>query len=86
VNDSKNFGTRIAEIGVAVAKIWQKEVIGTYLEFLEVARVISGIIFENQRVFLKICGPQLDFTYGKGANCNIGGDFLVQNYFSVGKI
>jgi hypothetical protein len=35
VNDSEKFGTRITEIGVAVAKIWQKEVIGTYLEFLE---------------------------------------------------
>jgi hypothetical protein len=35
VNDTEKFGTRITEIGVAVAKIWQKEVIGTYLEFLE---------------------------------------------------
>jgi hypothetical protein len=34
-SDSENFGTRIAEIGVTVAKIWRKEVIGTYLEFLE---------------------------------------------------
>jgi hypothetical protein len=48
VNDSKNFDARIAQIGVAVAMIWRKEVKGTYLEFLEVARVISGIIFENQ--------------------------------------
>jgi hypothetical protein len=37
VNDSTKFGARIAEIGVAVAKIWQNEVIGTYLEFLESA-------------------------------------------------
>jgi hypothetical protein len=35
VNDSKKFGARITEIGVVVAKIWRKEVIGTYLEFLE---------------------------------------------------
>jgi hypothetical protein len=35
VNDSEKFGARIAEIRVAVAKIWWKEVIGTYLEFLE---------------------------------------------------
>jgi hypothetical protein len=35
VNDTEKFGTRITEIGVADAKIWQKEVIGTYLEFLE---------------------------------------------------
>jgi hypothetical protein len=27
----ENFGARIAEISVAVAKIWQKEVIWTYL-------------------------------------------------------
>jgi hypothetical protein len=31
VNDSENFGAKIAEIGVAVAKILRKEVIGTYL-------------------------------------------------------
>jgi hypothetical protein len=48
VNDSENFGMGITEIRVAVVKIWQKEVIGTYLEFLKVARAISGIIFENQ--------------------------------------
>jgi hypothetical protein len=35
VNDSKKFGAIITEIGVAVAKIWRKDVIGTYLEFLE---------------------------------------------------
>jgi hypothetical protein len=68
VNYSENFGARITEIRVAVAKIWRKEDIGSYLEFLEVARAISGNIFENQGVFLKICGPQLDFTEGKGAN------------------
>jgi hypothetical protein len=33
--ESEEFGVRITEIGVAVAKIWWKEVIGTYLEFLE---------------------------------------------------
>jgi hypothetical protein len=35
VNDSEKFGATIAKIRVAVARIWQKEVIGTYLEFLE---------------------------------------------------
>jgi hypothetical protein len=30
-SDSKNFGERIIEFGVTVAKIWRKEVIGTYL-------------------------------------------------------
>jgi hypothetical protein len=33
VKDFENFGARITEIRVAVTKIWQKEVIGTYLEF-----------------------------------------------------
>jgi hypothetical protein len=31
----ENFGARITEIRVAVAKIWRKEVIGTHLEFLK---------------------------------------------------
>jgi hypothetical protein len=31
LSDSENFGERITEFGVAVAKIWRKEVIGTYL-------------------------------------------------------
>jgi hypothetical protein len=35
VNDSKKFGARTTRIGVVVVKIWRKEVIGTYLEFLE---------------------------------------------------
>jgi hypothetical protein len=30
-SDSENFGERITEFGVTVAKIWHKEVIGTYL-------------------------------------------------------
>jgi hypothetical protein len=30
-SDSKNFDERITEFGVTVAKIWQKEDIGTYL-------------------------------------------------------
>jgi hypothetical protein len=35
VNDSEKFDARLALIGVAVAKIWRKDFIGTYLEFLE---------------------------------------------------
>jgi hypothetical protein len=31
VKDFENFAARIVEIGVIVAKIWQKEVIRTYL-------------------------------------------------------
>jgi hypothetical protein len=45
VNDSEKFGARITEIRVEDAKIWRKEVIGTYLEFLEVARAKSRNIF-----------------------------------------
>jgi hypothetical protein len=30
-SDSENFGERITEFGVIVAKIWRNEVIGTYL-------------------------------------------------------
>jgi hypothetical protein len=30
-SDSENFGERINEFGVAVAKIWWEEVIGAYL-------------------------------------------------------
>jgi hypothetical protein len=30
-SDSENFGERITEFGVTVAKIWRKEVIVTYL-------------------------------------------------------
>jgi hypothetical protein len=30
-SDSENFDGRITEIGVAVAKMWQKEVVGTIL-------------------------------------------------------
>jgi hypothetical protein len=30
-SDSENFGERIIEFEVTVAKIWRKEVIGTYL-------------------------------------------------------
>jgi hypothetical protein len=48
-------------------------------------RAISGLIFKNQRVFLKIHGPRLDFTEGQGANCKIGGGFLARNYFPMGK-
>jgi hypothetical protein len=35
VNDYEKFGARITKIGVTVAKIWQKDVLGTYLEFQE---------------------------------------------------
>jgi hypothetical protein len=35
VKDFEIFGARITKIGVAVAKIWRKEVIGTYWKFLE---------------------------------------------------
>jgi hypothetical protein len=46
--------------------------------YLELLSKIRG-------VFLKICGPWLDFTEGQGANCKISGDFPVWIYFSKGK-
>jgi hypothetical protein len=83
VDDSENFGARIAKIGIAVAKIRRKEVLRTYLEFLEVTRAIFGIIFENQGVFIKICGPRIDFTERQGANCKMVGIFPPRIYFSI---
>jgi hypothetical protein len=43
-------------------------------------------IFRKPGVFLKICGPQVDFAERQGANCKIGGDFLVSDLFSNGKL
>jgi hypothetical protein len=40
-----------------------------------VARDISGIIFENPRVFLTIHGPQLDFTERQVVIYKYSGDF-----------
>jgi hypothetical protein len=37
-----------------------KRILGTYLKFLEVPRGVSGIIFENLRVFLEICGLRIN--------------------------
>jgi hypothetical protein len=34
-DDCEDFGARIAKIGVAVEKIWRKEVTEIYFEFLE---------------------------------------------------
>jgi hypothetical protein len=39
----------------------EKKLWGPFCNFWEVARGIFGIIFENQGVFLKIAGLQLDF-------------------------
>jgi hypothetical protein len=61
VSDSENFGERIIEFGVAVANIWRKEVIGSYLSFLEVARGISRNIFETQGFVYKKCGLRLNY-------------------------
>jgi hypothetical protein len=47
VKDSENIGARITEIGVAVAKILQKEFRGLICNFWKVARGISRNIFEN---------------------------------------
>jgi hypothetical protein len=45
-SDSENFGARITEIGVTVAKIWRKEFQGPTCNFWKVARGIFGNIFE----------------------------------------
>jgi hypothetical protein len=60
VKDYNNFGARIAAIRVAVAKIWRKEFWGLICNFWKVARGRSGIIFENPRVSLEICGLRVD--------------------------
>jgi hypothetical protein len=48
VSDSENFSVRITKIGVTVPKIWRKEIIGTYLEFLESGRGYFLKYFKNQ--------------------------------------
>jgi hypothetical protein len=64
----KNFGTRIAEIGVVVTKIWQKEFRGLICNFWKVAKGIFGNIFENQGSSwkFKYCG--LIVEKGRGLN------------------
>jgi hypothetical protein len=85
VNDSMKFGTRITEIGVVVAKIWQKEVTGTYFKFLESGKGYIWKYFQKLGVFLKICGPQLDFAERHGAICKCSRNFLVSDLFFNGK-
>jgi hypothetical protein len=66
VTNSEKFGKRIARIRVVVVKIWQKEFIGTYLEFLEVARAIFGYIFKNQGSSWKFVDCGLIVEKGRG--------------------
>jgi hypothetical protein len=47
-SDSENFGARIAEIGVMVVKIWQKEFLGHICNFWKVARVNLEFFFKFQ--------------------------------------
>jgi hypothetical protein len=71
-SDSDNFGERITEFEVTVAKIWQKEVIGTYLQFLEVARGIFGIIFEIRGASCECVDYRLIMENGRGVICKTG--------------
>jgi hypothetical protein len=47
-----------------------------------VVRAISGIIFENQVVFLKIRGPRLDFGQVQGVLCKVPWIFPARDLFS----
>jgi hypothetical protein len=48
VKDSENFGARITEIRVAVAKIWHKEFRGLMSNFWKVARVYLEIFLKTR--------------------------------------
>jgi hypothetical protein len=54
VKYSENFDTRIAQIGVAVAKIWRKGFWGPICNFWRVARTIFEIIFRFQGSVIEI--------------------------------
>jgi hypothetical protein len=43
-------------------------------------------IFQKLGVFLKVCGLLVDFVERHWANYKIGGDFLVSDLFSNGKL
>jgi hypothetical protein len=68
VKDSENFGIRITEIRVAVAKIRQNEFWGLICNFWKVARGISGNIFKNQGSSWKIVDCGLIMEKGRGLN------------------
>jgi hypothetical protein len=62
----------------------EKKLRGFFVIFWEMARGIFGIIFENQGVFLKIHGGQLDYKETKGPLCKMAGIFWFCIYFSIG--
>jgi hypothetical protein len=68
VKDSENFGAKITEIGVAVAKIWWKEFWGLICNFWKVSRDISGNIFKKQRSSWKLVDCGLIVEKGRGLN------------------
>jgi hypothetical protein len=84
VKDSENFGARIAEIRVAVAKIWQKEFWGPICIFWKVARAIYGIIFRFQGSAIEIVDCGLIFNKDRGSLQNWI-EFLAGIYFSMEK-
>jgi hypothetical protein len=51
-----------------------------------VARAISGIIFENPRGFLEICGLGVNFEQVQGLLCKVASFFGFWNYFPMGKV
>jgi hypothetical protein len=46
-----------------------------------VARGICGIIFENPRGFLLICGLWVDFGKDEGPKCKVPGNGIFQELF-----
>jgi hypothetical protein len=53
----------------------EKKLYGPIWNFWKVYRAIFGITFENQGVFLKIHGLQLDYKETKGLVCKMAGIF-----------
>jgi hypothetical protein len=54
-----------------VAMIWRKQFWRPICNFWKVARGISGIIFENPRVFLDFFGLWVDIEQEQGPFCKV---------------
>jgi hypothetical protein len=65
-SDSEDFGVRITEIRVAVAKIWRKEFQGPICNFWKVARAISGNTFRFWGAVWNIGGLCVDLWQKQG--------------------
>jgi hypothetical protein len=75
---SENFGARMTKIGVAVEKIWLKEVSGTYLQFWQVSRANFG---KFQGSVWKMLDCWLILNKGRGLNAKCLRLFSNMNYF-----